>query len=27
MFENTLDAIVIAEEKEELQGIDYNFNI
>ena len=27
MFENTLEAMVIADEKEELQGIDFNFNI
>jgi|TARA_B110000305_G_C19434983_1_gene638389 hypothetical protein len=27
MFENTLEAIVLADEKEELKGIEYNFNI
>lgn len=27
MFENTLEAMVVADEKEELQGIDFNFNI
>ena len=25
MFENTLEAMVVADEKEELQGIDFNF--
>lgn len=27
MFENTLEAIVIADDKEELKGIEYNFNL
>ncbi len=27
MFENTIEAIALADQKEELKGIDYNFNI